>query len=57
MLVQVTVAVPEPDAVDLDEVKAELPHGAVSVRAVSGGLRVPDSDALIACSVGAHYPV
>jgi uncharacterized protein (TIGR02058 family) len=50
MLVQVTVAVPDPDSVDLAAVKAELPHGEVSVRAVSGGLRVPDSDALIACA-------
>ena|SRR5436309_2071953 len=58
LLVEVTVAVPEPDSVDLDLVKAELPHGEVSVRAVSGGLRVPDSDALIACaaiSVSARY--
>src|SRR5215470_11221136 len=45
MLVQVTVAVPDPDAVDLESVKAELPHGEVSVQAVHGGLRVPNSDA------------
>jgi uncharacterized protein (TIGR02058 family) len=59
MLVQVTVAVPDPDSVDLEAVKSELPHGEVSVNAVSGGLRVPDSDALIACasiSVSARYP-
>ncbi|HEY1291608.1 MAG TPA: Lin0512 family protein [Chloroflexota bacterium] len=59
MLVDVTVAVPEPNSVDLDAVKAELPHGEVSVRAVQGGLRVPNSDALIACasiSVSARYP-
>ena len=59
MLVQVVVAVPDPDSVDIDAVKTELPHGEVTVRAVSGGLRVPDSDALIACasiSVGARYP-
>jgi uncharacterized protein (TIGR02058 family) len=59
MLVDVTVAVPDPGAVDLEAVKAELPHGRVSVHAVSGGLRVPDSDALIACaaiSVSAEYP-
>lgn len=59
MLVDVTVAVPEPDAVDLDAVKAELPHGEVSVHAVQGGLRVPSSDALIACAsitVSARYP-
>jgi predicted nucleic acid-binding protein len=45
--------------VDLEAVKAELPHGEVSVRAVSGGLRVPDSDALIACAaitVSARFP-
>jgi uncharacterized protein (TIGR02058 family) len=59
MLVDVTVAVPDPDSVDLEAVKQELPHGEVSVRAVQGGLRVPDSDALIACasiSVSARYP-
>src|SRR5260370_22105543 len=50
MVVQVTVAVPDPEMVDLDAVKAELPHGEVTVRAVSGGLRVPNSDALIACA-------
>lgn len=59
MLVQVTVAVPDPGSVDLEAVKAELPHGEVSVQAVSGGLRVPNSDALIACAsihVSARYP-
>lgn len=50
MLVEVTVAVPDPESVDLDVVKAELPHGEVTVRAVRGGLQVPDSDALIACA-------
>jgi len=53
------VAVPDPDAVDLESVKAELPHGEVSVQAVHGGLRVPNSDALIACAsitVSARYP-
>jgi uncharacterized protein (TIGR02058 family) len=59
MLVQVTVAVPDPDLVDLEAVKSELPHGELTVKAVSGGLRVPESDALIACasiSVSARYP-
>jgi len=40
-------------------VKKELPHGDVSVRAVAGGLRVPDSDTLIACvaiTVSVEYP-
>jgi uncharacterized protein (TIGR02058 family) len=58
MLVEVTVAVPDPTSVDLDAVKAELPHGEVTVHAISGGLRVPNSDALIACAsitVSASY--
>ena len=58
MLVDVTVAVPDPDHVDLEAVKQELPHGEVNLRAVLGGMRVPDSDALIACasiSVSARY--
>ena len=49
MFVAVTVGVPDPASVDVERVKKELPHGEVTVRAVPGGLRVPDSDALIAC--------
>jgi uncharacterized protein (TIGR02058 family) len=59
MIVDVTVAVPDPGSVDLKVVKAELPHGEVTVHAVSGGLRVPESDTLIACAslaVSAEYP-
>src|ERR1700694_4980576 len=59
MVVGGTVAVPDPDSVDVDAVKTERPHGEVTVRVVTGGLRVPDSDALIACAsinVGARYP-
>jgi uncharacterized protein (TIGR02058 family) len=59
MLVDVTVAVPDPATVDIEAVKAELPHGDVTVHAVSGGLRVPNSDAVIACAsltVSARYP-
>jgi hypothetical protein len=40
-------------------VKAELPHGESSVHAVSGGLRVPGRETIIACasiSVSAQYP-
>jgi uncharacterized protein (TIGR02058 family) len=50
MFVDVTVAVPDPAAIDVERVRRELPHGEVTVRAVSGGLRVPNSDALIACA-------
>jgi len=59
MLVDVTVGVPEPASVDTERVKKELPHGEVTVRAVSGGLRVPNSDTLIACvaiTVSVEYP-
>ena len=59
MLVEVTVAVPDPAAVDVERVRRELPHGEVTVRPVSGGLKVPGADALIACvaiRVSAEYP-
>ncbi len=59
MLVEVTVAVPDPSAVNLEAVKQELPHGEVTVHAVQGGLQVPNSDVLIACvaiTVSARYP-
>ena len=59
MLVDVTVAVPDPASVDVDLVRRELPHGEVTVRAVSGGLRVPGADTLIACAaitVSVEYP-
>jgi uncharacterized protein (TIGR02058 family) len=49
MLVDVTVGVPDPTSVDVDAVRRELPHGEVRVHPVPGGLRVPDSDTLIAC--------
>jgi uncharacterized protein (TIGR02058 family) len=59
MLVDVVVGVPDPASVDLEAVKAELPHGVVSVRAVEGGLHVDGSDALIAVAhvtVSAQLP-
>jgi uncharacterized protein (TIGR02058 family) len=49
MLVDVTVGVPDPHAVDVERVRRELPHGEVTVHAVAGGLQVPGSEALIAC--------
>jgi uncharacterized protein (TIGR02058 family) len=50
MLVDVTVAVPDPASVALDVVRRELPHGEVTVQAVAGGLRVPGADTIIACA-------
>lgn len=59
MLVDVTVGVPDPKAVDVERVRKELPHGEVTVRPVAGGLRVPGSDTVIACvaiTVSVDYP-
>src|SRR5215468_11289498 len=59
MLVDVTVGVPDPAAVDVERVRKELPHGEVTVRAVAGGLRVSGADTLIACAaitVSMEYP-
>jgi uncharacterized protein (TIGR02058 family) len=44
MLVDVLIGVPRPASVDLEAVKAELPHGTVSVKAVEGGLQAPGED-------------
>ena len=59
MLVDVTVAVPDPGSVNIDTVRRELPHGEVTVHAVSGGLQVPGADTIIACAaitVSIEYP-
>jgi uncharacterized protein (TIGR02058 family) len=42
MQVEVTVGVQQPEKVDTAVVKSALPHGEVTVRAVKGGLDVPD---------------
>jgi hypothetical protein len=42
MHVAVTIGVRQPDKVDTEAVKASLPHGIVTVKAVEGGLDVPD---------------
>jgi len=44
MLVEVTIGVQQPGKVDTDAVKATLPHGIVTVKAVKGGLDVPDDE-------------
>ncbi|MEM7241092.1 MAG: Lin0512 family protein [Pseudomonadota bacterium] len=41
MIVDIEVACQEPDAVDLDAVKAVLPYGQGSVKATKGGLDIP----------------
>jgi uncharacterized protein (TIGR02058 family) len=50
MFVDVTIGVPDPDAVDTAAVAKELPYGTVTVTAVKGGLEIPaeqGSDAII----------
>ncbi len=42
--VDVTIGVQKPDSVDTDAVKATLPLGKISVRAVKGGLDVPNDE-------------
>ena len=44
MYVDVTIGVQQPDKVDLEKVRASLPHGIVTVKAVKGGLDVPDPE-------------
>jgi len=43
--VDVTIGVQQPEQVDLDKIKASLPLGNVTVRAVKGGLDVADPEA------------
>jgi uncharacterized protein (TIGR02058 family) len=42
--VEVTIGVQQPAKVDLERVKASLPVGNVTVKAVKGGLDVPDPE-------------
>jgi uncharacterized protein (TIGR02058 family) len=44
MFVEVTIGAQKPEKVDIEKVKASLPHGIVTVRAVKGGLDVPDEE-------------
>lgn len=41
MYVDVTIAVPNPEAVDTAEVAKELPYGTKTVKAIAGGLEIP----------------
>jgi uncharacterized protein (TIGR02058 family) len=42
--VEVTIGVQRPEQVDLDKVKSSLPIGNITVKAVKGGLDVPDPE-------------
>lgn len=59
MRVQVTVAVQDPDKVNIDALVAKLPRGRAQVRAVFGGLNVASGDEVIVvaqASVEAFLP-
>ena len=45
MHVEVTIGVQQPDKVDTEAVAKTLPHGVATVKAVLGGLNVPDQAA------------
>ena len=42
MDIELTLAAPEPDKIDVEAVAATLPYGTVTTKAVKGGLSVPD---------------
>ncbi len=44
VMVDVTIGVQKPEKVDVEKVKASLPVGTVTVKAVKGGLDVPDPE-------------
>ena len=44
MRVEVIIGVPQPEAVDKEQVLAVLPHGTGEVRVVHGGLEIPSED-------------
>ena len=44
LMVDVTIGVQMPEKVDIEKIKASLPVGVVTVKAVKGGLDVPDPD-------------
>ena len=44
MEVEVTIGVQQPGKVDTDAIKETLPHGQVTVKAVKGGVDIPDED-------------
>jgi len=44
MMVEVTIGVQKPEKVDLEKVRASLPYGKITAKAVKGGLDVPDDE-------------
>ncbi len=44
MRVDVTIAVPEPDAVNKEAVLSVLPHGQGHIKVIKGGMEIPSED-------------
>ena len=44
MRVDITIAVPEPEAVDKEAVLSVLPHGGGHLKVVKGGMEIPNED-------------
>ncbi|HEX6003292.1 MAG TPA: Lin0512 family protein, partial [Burkholderiales bacterium] len=42
--IEVTIGIQRPEKVDTAQVKAQVPHGRVTVKVVEGGLDVPAAD-------------
>lgn len=62
MEVDVTVGVQKPEAVECERIAAELPHGQVTVNAVTGGLNVVDDEngtvsVIATVGIAAHYDI
>ena len=62
MRVTVTIGVQAPEKVDVEAVRAKLPHGQVTVNVVKGGLDVPDPEVnditvIASAAVEAHIDV
>lgn len=59
MLVEVTIAVQNPDKVDVEAVRRSLPHGQVTVRVVKGGLDVAngggDSTVIASAAIAVRF--
>ena len=44
MMVEVTIGVQQPEKVDLEKIRASLPYGKITAKAVKGGLDVADDE-------------
>jgi uncharacterized protein (TIGR02058 family) len=57
MRVQVTLGAREPERIDTDRVAAHMPRGAVTVRAVEGGMQLEDGIVVVTAAVEAFLPL